>query len=565
VTLRWKNVWRLYGVYGKSYRLIARGRFRRYRESRWNNLFWYGLLVLFGAGIGLAIAYGIGMLWTVSSAEQQQSIRDAAAGIFVALPVMAVLYSLYFTQTAQIQRMGAKNATQPIYWFPLTWEEHTLASILSSMQSPLIITLLFVPAFLIPSFVIGLLPLGVLTVIALAASMAITGATAEILKGVQVRAIEMLSKRAGRLTVWLRFAATLAIFTLVYVFYFTINRAGSLGMVQSFANGIMLAWFVPYLWPGIVLYEAYHGAWIEAALFAAGIAAFGWALFRVAVRSNARFALKDTQIVRITTGGAYAPKRGLLGRLGVSPAVSAIMRKDLRAYTRRQELMYIFVMPIVFVVSTLMPVLAGGKTNDAGPFGFFFLALQPGVVLAFFLGSSLVGSEGGARWFLFMSPLSPRSFVRAKYLSCALVCGAVAVAAVSVASLVFPATPYWIATGLIEGLLLTSSVGMVALAFGVRGADFREAVRQRTIRPRWMFAGMLACVALALVVALPVLLYGAVDTLHAMVPELVPVSLSHAYLLAAWVASGVLALAIGVVFYLSAVRSAAALFKSMES
>ena len=565
MTVRWKNVWRLYSVYSKSYRLIGKGRFRRYRESRLRNLFWYGVLVLFGAGIGVAIAYGLGTLWAVSSAEQQQSIRDAAAGIFVALPVMAVLYSLYFTQTAQIQRMGAKNAAQPIYWFPLTWEEHTLASILSSMQSPLVITLLFVPAFLIPAFAIGMLPLGVLTVIALAAGMVITGATAEILKGVQIRAIELLSKRAGRLTVWLRFAATLAIFTLVYVFYFTINRAGSLGMVQSFANGIMLAWFVPYLWPGIVLYEAYHGAWFPAALFAAGIAAFGWALFRVAVRSNERFALKDTQVVRITTGGAYAPKRGLLGRLGVSPAVAAIMRKDLRAYTRRQELMYVFVMPIVFVVSTLMPVLAGGRTSDAGPFGFFFLALQPGVVLAFFLGSSLVGSEGGARWFLYVAPLAPRSFVRAKYLSCALVCGAVAASAVAVASLVFPATPYWIATGLIEALLLTLSVGMVALAFGVRGADFREAVRQRTIRPRWMFAGMLASVIVALAVALPVLAYGALDALGDIVPGLMPSSLPHTYLFGAWALSGLLALAIGAAFYLYAVRSAASLFKSMEA
>jgi ABC-2 type transport system permease protein len=558
----WKNVLRLYGVYTKSYRLIVKDKWRNYRESRWKSYAEYGLMLLFGAGLGLLIAYAT--LTADFSPDRMQSVRDAAADLFVAFPIVAILFSLYVTQTNQIQRMSANTAIQPIYWFPLTWEEHTLASILSSMQTAMVLSLLFIPAFLIPAFAIGLLPLGVLTVVTLAASAIITGATSEILKGVQIRIVESISKRAGRLTVWLRFAATLAIVTLVYVFYFTIFRADTIGMIQSMASGIMLAWFVPYLWPGIVLYEAYRGAWPEAVLFTAGIVVFTWVLFRLAVRSNEKFALRDTQVVRISDG-AYAPKRGLLERLGISTAVAAIMRKDLRAYTRRQELMYIFIMPIVFVVSTLMPVLAGGKDQGLNVFAFFSLALEPPVVLAVFLAVSVVGSEGERRWFLIMSPLSPRSFVRAKYLFCALVCGALALGSVAAAGLLFPSTPYWIATGAIEALLLSLSVGMVALSFGIRGADFREAIKQQTIRPRWMLAGMAVSMILALVVALPVLAYGAADALGDIAPGLVPSPLSHTYLFVAWAASAVLALAIGLVSYLFAVRSATRLFRSMEA
>jgi hypothetical protein len=300
-------------------------------------------------------------------------------------------------------------------------------------------------------------------------------------------------------------------------------------------------------------------------LFAAGIVVFSWVLFRMAVRSNERFALRDTQVVRIAAGGSYVPKRGLLERLGISTTVAAVMRKDLRAYTRRQELMYIFVMPIIFVVSTLMPVLAGGRTRDGDPFAFFFLALQPPVILAFFLASSIVGSEGAQRWFLIMSPLSPRSFVRAKYLFCALACGAVALGSVAAASLFFPATPYWIATGLIEALLLTFSVGMVSLAFGIRGADFRQAVKQQSIRPRWMLAGVLVCLLAALIVALPVLAYGAAGMIGDIVPGIVPSPLSHVYLFAAWLLSGLLALAIGCVFYVLSLRFAKALFEMMDT
>jgi hypothetical protein len=560
VTVSWKNVLRLYGVYRKSYRLIARGKFRNYQESRWKNYGGYALLLLFGVAGGLLIAAAIGTL----ASGDRTALQDGAAGIFVALPVIAVFYSLYFTQMSQIQRMGANTAVQPIYWFPLTWEEHTLASVLTSMQAPLAITLILIPVILLPSFVIGMLPLGVLTIVALAAGMVATGFTSEILKGVQIKIIAALSKRAGRLTVWMRFLTTLVLFTLVYVFYFAINRSDVMGLVQSLANGIMLAWFIPYLWPGVVLYEAYHGAWLEAALFAVAAGAFAGVLYRLAVRSNEKYALQDSQVIRISSGGTYAPKRGLLERLGISAAVAAVMRKDLRAYTRRQELMYVFIMPIIFVVSTLMPVMAGGR---AGPdtFSFFYLSLEPAVVLAIFLAGSIVGSEGERRWFLIMSPLSVRSFVRAKYLFCVLVSTVVALLSVAVASLLFPATPYMIATGLVEALLLTFSIGMVALAFGIRGADFREALKQQPIRPRWSMASMLVSAILALVIVLPVLAYGAAGMIGDLAPGLLPSPVPHAGLFAAWAVSGLLALAVGYVFYILALRFAGDMFMKMDT
>ncbi len=552
-----KNVLRLCGVYSKSSRLITGGKFRRYEDKKWLSYATYVVLLLFGAGFGALIALGISAI-----GGDRVQIQDGAASIFVSLPIIGILYSLYFTQMNQVQRMGASSAIQPIYWFPLTWEEHTLASILTSMYMPVVLSLVLIPIILIPSFVIGMLPLGLLTIAALVVGMAMAGATAEILKEVQSRVIGALSKRAGRMTVWIRFVVTLVIFVLVYVFYFAIFRADVLSLVQSLASGIMIAWFIPYLWPGIVLYEVYHGSWLPAAAFTVASAVFIWILYRLAVRSSAKYALQDTSAIRIS-GGSYVPKQGILRRIGISQAVAAIMRKDLRAYTRRQELMYVFLMPIVFVVSTLMPVMAGRTGPDS--FSFFYLALEPPVILAIFLASSIVGSEGDRRWYLFMSPLSPRSFVRAKYLFSTLISAAVALAAIAIATLLFSPTPYMIATGIVEALLLTFSIGMVALSFGIRGADFREAPRQRTIQPVWMMMCMMVSIIFALIVVLPVLAYGAADMFSGIVPGLLPSPMPRAYLFAAWAISGLLALAIGAVFYFVSVRFAGDLFKSMDT
>jgi hypothetical protein len=163
-----------------------------------------------------------------------------------------------------------------------------------------------------------------------------------------------------------------------------------------------------------------------------------------------------------------------------------------------------------------------------------------------------------------MSPLSARSFVRAKYLFCMLVCAVVALASVAIASLLFPATPYMIATGLVESLLLTFSIGMVALVFGIRGADFRETIKQQSIRPRWMFACMAVSIVLTLIIVLPVLAYGAAGMIGDLAPGLLPSPVPHAYLFAAWAVSGLLAIAVGYVFYVLAIRSAGDMFMKID-
>lgn len=556
-----KNVLRLYGVYSKSYRLITKDKFRHYKESRWKTIGGIAALILIGLVAGGLIAIPVHMAWTGASADSHRSIQGAAVGMLVALPVFAILYSLYFTQMSQMQKMGSKVQVQPIYWFPLTWEEHTQASILTTMIAPLAISLIIVPIILICSYVVGLLSLGMLTIISLVACVAMAGTTAEILKGAQQKLTEYVSKRAGRATVWIRFLTTIVFIVIVYVGYFILNRDFA-GLAQSLSDSIMIAWFVPYLWPGIIVFEANRGAWLETAAFAVAAVAFTWLLYRIAVRSNAKYALQDTSGFRITRG-AYVPRRGLLERAGISPAVAGIMRKDLKAYTRRQELMYVFVTPIIFVVSTLMPFIGGsGSLQSADPatrqFQFMLMALQPSVVLATFLCASAVGSEGERRWFLLMSPLSPRSFIRAKFLFCTGVCLAVALGALAVSGLLYSPPPYAIATAAIESLAMTVAVATVALAFGTRGADFRETAKAQMIQPLWMFGGVIACMIVALAVALPVLLYGGSWALGIYQPE-------HEYLIAAWAISGAVALAVAYVAYRACIRLADSLFSDINA
>ncbi|HMK45041.1 MAG TPA: hypothetical protein VK436_00290, partial [Methanocella sp.] len=434
--MSWKNVLRLYSVYSKAYRLSGQIKFRHYKEGWWRKYAGYTALIIIGLVFSIPVSLTAEAMWTDSSPDTHVSMQDTVASILAMLPPFGILYSLYFTQMRLVQRSGAKIQVQPIYWFPLTWEEHTMASIISTMMAPLAITVILIPVVVIPSTVVGMAPLSIFAILALLVGIMMTSATAEILKSLQLGIAESVSKLAGRWALWARFFATLAFFTIIYSGYYLMNRLNPMALAPSMARDLILGWFIPYLWPGIAVYEANGGGWMETIVFCIASMAFTWALYHVAVRYNARSALQDTITISISRR-KYIPRPSLLERLGVSVAVSAIVRKDLKSYTRRQELMYVFITPIILVVSTIISLVTG--INDGisdnwagGQFAFMLLSLQPSTVLVIFLAGSVVGSEGERLQLLTGSPVSPQVFVRAKYLFCVFICGVVALFSVVV-------------------------------------------------------------------------------------------------------------------------------------
>jgi hypothetical protein len=90
--------------------------------------------------------------------------------------------------------------------------------------------------------------------------------------------------------------------------------------------------------------------------------------------------------------GVYAPKTGILGKLGFSSVEAALIRKDLKAFTRRRELMSAFIIPIVFILIPLMTSINGGAESGFPPqFGFAFTTVFPLFLMASSLGSFMTG------------------------------------------------------------------------------------------------------------------------------------------------------------------------------
>jgi len=566
--VNWKNVLLLVRVDFKSYRMIRGSRFRRFRE---NKLTLYGLYIAAGL-IGLLAGLVIGNFYQgISDSNLKNLFFQGATSLFVSLPTLALLYGLVFAQVNQIQRMGAKISIQPLYWFPITWTEHTLASVLASIIGvPLVITILISAVIVVASIFFGLVPLAVFTILALAASTIIGSTTAEILKSLQVRLTGAVTKAAGRAAVWVRLLGSILFFLVFYLIYFSIYyNISPISLAESIASGQRALWFIPYVWLGVALFTFANGLWLQTVILSVASLIFIYALFVLAVRVNTRYGLYEAPSIRISHG-VYAPKAGLLGRLGFSTFEAAMIKKDFKAFTRRRELTYIFIFPVIVVIAPLLSFMRGPSAAEVPSmfpsFLFAYVALFPGALMVVILARLIVGSEGESVWNLYSWPVSAKSLVKAKYffvvffgLTVTLICSVVGVV------LTIPSVQIAI-VGLVEAVFIILSLAMVSLSFGIKGADFRELPpRPRMIRTLWAFVDMAVCAILGLVIIAPLIPYVTMVIFQAGVPpSQIYFSLPPEYPFLALLVSGVIAFLIAYGFYKVAVNSAEQLLLKAE-
>ncbi|MEM3618376.1 MAG: hypothetical protein QXK47_04805 [Candidatus Bathyarchaeia archaeon] len=559
--MNWKNVLLLISVDVKSSRVVRGARFRRFRE---NKILTYALY-LGACVLGLLVGFFAGNFFAgITDPSLMQLVHEGATTLFIALPIIALLYGLVFTQISQFQRIGAKITIQPPYWLPITWEEHTLASIIANiLGTPLIITVFISSAIIVASLFLGLLPLAAFTVLALLISLLLSSITTEVLKVVQVRISGAITKVAGRAAIWVRFIGTIIFFIVFYVIYFSLYyNVPPQALIEWVATGQRMLWFIPYLWHGAALSSFASGLWLETALFLLFSIGFIYVLFLAATILNARFSLYEAPTIKVSSG-VYAPKTGFLGRLGFSPLEAAIIRKDFKAFTRRRELMQIFIIPIVLII---MPILSTMRGETAPPptistFLFIYMALLPGGFIAFSLGNIIVGSEGSGIWLVNSMPISAKSFIRAKYAFIALfslivilVCSVAAyfILAPSIRALFIVA---------LESIFLAFALGMVSLVFGIRGADFQELPRPKMVKPLWGLLNMVACAVVGLMIIGPMITYGFQRIFQSF---FVIFMLPSYYPYIALPISGIIAFLITYVAYKLALNSAEELLQSIE-
>ncbi len=544
--MNWKNVAYLVSVERKSGRLLRGQRLTRYVESRFSAYLFYIISLAVGLLIGLLAGYGY-LVGVLSDHALAATLQPMVNSVFLSLPTIVLVSSLVFTMMNQIQRSGIKSTSQVPYWLPITWQEHTLASILANLLGfPLIIIVGITAGVIGFSVIADFLVPAILASLAMFAAAVMASATTEILRVLQVRFIGAVYKTTGRAAIWVRFIGSLVFFLLFYLAYFSVvYGSGAISFVQAISSSQNSAWFVPFVWLGIMLYYLTNGSLLIGVLFMVLSLLFIAGLFYIGVWLNGRFGLYEPPAITVTRG-AYTPKVGLLGRLGFSTSEAALIRKDLKAFTRRRELMTIFIGPIVIVIVPLFQTV--GQSSSMPPeLRYLWLGLTfilPASVMTMGLGSLMIGEEGQAIWRIYASPLSARSIVKSKYFFIVLFALIVLAITGTAGTLLYHLSLRETIIALLETVFLIFALSAVSLSSGIKGADFTEVPRPRMIRVEWSFLNLILCGITGLVVLAPVLFYTFSGILTGFVPGFPTIDLFAALAL-----SAVIAVAFTLVFY----------------
>jgi len=561
--MNWKNVLSLMRVERKAGRLIRGRKLTRYRES--------GFLAYwpYWVGLALGIVSGLlaGMIYNVASAadpELSALFQEGALSIFLSLPTLVLVYSLVFTTMQQIQRSGVRASSQVPYWLPVTWQEHTLASILASLLGfPLASVVFITSTITILSVFIGQFLPAVMASLAVFAAAFMASAITEILRILQVRFIGAVYKSSGRAAVWVRFIGSLLFFLVFYIIYFYMTSGGAATLIQTIASAQTAAWFIPFVWLGMTLYSFTYNFLLQGFIFLALSILFIAGLFFLATLLNRRFGLYEPPAITISRG-VYAPRTGFLGKLGFSTAEASLIRKDLRAFTRRRELMTIFIVPIVIILVQVMQTLSLTETVPVQVFVYVAAStfLLPASVMAMSLGSFMIGEEGQAVWRIYASPISAKTLVKSKYFF--IIFFSIIVLAITgiFGFIVYHPSLRATIVAYCEAVFLIFALGAISLSNGIKGADFTETPRARMIRLSRSLINLGTCLLAGVAMLAPFFPYALSSMLSEIMPDLtVEVFLDP---LLALVVSAIIAIIITVIFYRIALKNASELLVKAE-
>jgi hypothetical protein len=396
----------------------------------------------------------------------------------------------------------------------------------------------------------GQIALAISAVLAMCVAALTASAITEIIRVLQTRFTGAVYKSTGRAAIWVRFATTLFFFLVFYILYFyVVSGSGGATIVQGVSFGQQALWYVPFVWLGMTLYSFTNGLLLQGLAFLVLSFLFIYALYHIAVLLNRRFGLYEPPAITVSSG-VYAPRTGVLSKLGFSPPEAALMRKDLKAFTRRRELMVTFIIPIIICIAPIIE--SHGVTGHSAVFTFALVFLFPASFMVSMAGSFMIGEEGQAVWRVYSSPISAGSLVKAKYFFAVFFPILIMAITGAIGFIVFHPSLRVAFVGLFASLLLIFTLGAVSLSNGIRGADFNEVPRPRMIDQVWNLLNLIICLAVGLAILSPFF------------PYVLGIGRSIVGLYQAALLSAVVAIFFAVIFYRVALNNAKELLTKAE-
>jgi len=477
----------------------ARARSRKPKSLK--NLIYISIALTLAAAM---LSYLIGLNLSGNPAMIQIVVQ-----LIFLLPLLTLVIVLYYGLMFELYSGYSQSFIHAANWLPITPTEYVMASSLSTIFFTLP-TLLPLLGGLLTIF----LTLGLASIYVFAAAMSILGALmggvlVEILKTLIERAATSISRRSGRLTLPLRLTATI----LIIVAFACIGNSrvliSYLGMISEIMQA---AWMIPIFWPSLAITYLAQSNPLPAIGFTTMTIILLGAIFEAGAYLRGRYWVPVEPTIRLGPS-KYVPRRGLLGRLGLSPGEAAVARKELKMFFRRRDTAGLLALPIIFVV---MPFLYGWQ-QTIDRLNLLVQALMGCILFSLLASSTSIGRERDGFANLLIAPIDPKEILRGKLIASIILSTAPTTIILSTISLILRLRPEAIIALLAAGYIGMIETTAIGLIFGSRYPDFTTAPRARSITRMGLLLSMITSSVAVTLTWTPLIVY---KLLH---PELLPI------------------------------------------
>lgn len=371
------------------------------------------LVLIYSAVFALASAFTYSIIGVIPP-EELAPVEAIGMQILALVPLIVFIFMVTYGIFFVIGEVSQQMTSEAVNYMPVTAGEYVIASTFSTAFMHLWILTGALGVSLGLSIRFGLLAGWAVSAVLSLLFMVMGGAVAEIIRAIVNRVSSSFSKRGGRAAIFSRAVLIILVLVLSQAIF---NPNILFIVISSFAPQALALWFVPLMWPSIIVASVAAGDVFGAAIFSALTLAFGAALIYAGVFFRSRYWVPIPATIRI--GGGRGKRtgyqgRGLLGALGFSPQEGAIIRKDLKALLRRKEMVRFWAMPIVMLVPLFATTWAtGGDAKELYGLAAMMSLIGPGF-FGMFIASSAIGQEGRGIWRIFSSPVSAASILKAK-------------------------------------------------------------------------------------------------------------------------------------------------------
>lgn len=249
-------------------------------------------------------------------------------------------------------------------------------------------------------------------------------------------------------------------------------------VLEKIVGGIEMAWVVPFVWSSVALASLSRHGMFQTTLYTTLSFLFTLAVYETTSQLRRRYWSPVPISISIDDSVGYVPQTPIGAGFGFNSLASALAMKEFRALVRRKDLSRFIAIPVVIVISLLVPTMASpGDMSGRAP-GFFLAAFIPYIVPLMFSTIS-IGQEGNSVMNLLCLPIKPTELIKGKLAPAWLISGLATLGVIGGMEIVAP-------LGLGEALatVVVSTMAIVVNSFiglgvGSRWPDYTVGSRSR--------------------------------------------------------------------------------------